>query len=183
MSGLLDALHRLEGRARVETTTATVAAPPTVAPPPKPAPAVTPSPLEVERFAPFLDALASACPPPALIAFLTVGVEGSITPLLRDHADAVARRLGRDVALLGPGVLDETTSKTSGWTALRERAAYGFLHATADFALARPTALQQVAAVVPVVELGKSSTQAVASLRRLLALQRITVLGAVVVSD
>lgn len=211
MSGLLAALQRLEGRDHGASPIAATTAPaapaerprieraPVEAPPATttPEPFVVPQPKEVaittkpatresrdaEWFGPFVDALTADCPPPALVAFLTVGVEGSITPLLRDHADAVARRLGRDVVLLGPGILDEAASATSGWNALRHRAAYGFLHASAEFALARPSALQQVSAVVPVVELKKSSTHSLQELRRVLAVHRIAVLGAVVVSD
>lgn len=191
MSGLLEALQRLEGRPTAPPKTVDVAAPviPTrIEPAPEPQrPVVTPiariaPPREVDRFAAFVDALTAACPAPALVAFLSIGVEDSITPLLRDHADAVARILGRDVVLLGPGLLDDPTSPTSCLAMLRERGAYGFLHAEADYALARPAALAQVAAVVPVVELGKTSTQAVGRLRRLLAVHRIAVLGSTVIS-
>jgi hypothetical protein len=181
MSGLLEALQRLEGR---ETPPSTPKAEPLVAPQvlAAPQPAVVERPRERDRFADFVAALTNHCPPPALIAFLTVGVEGSVTPLLRDHADAVVRNVGRDVVLLGPGLLDAATPSSSGWSSLRERAAYGFLHADADFAVARLNALMQVAAVVPVVELGRTSSRSVAQLRRVLAVHRIPVLGATVVT-
>ena len=182
MSGLLEALQRLEGRG-----VAPLAAAHNLEPTPEPQrPVVEPlvaPPREADRFGAFVDALRAACPAPALVAFLSIGVDGSITSLLRDHADAVARTLDRDVVLLGPGLLDDPDSPTSCWTSLRERGAYGFVHADAAFALARPTTLKQVAAVVPVVELGKTSTQSVTHLRRLLAVNRIPVLGATVITD
>ena len=203
MSGLLEALQRLEGRTAAPSTSGDVVAPEPISPRfefPEPQRHVEPSPLatpqveptpvapiapprEVDRYAVFVDALKVACPAPALVAFLSIGVEGSITSLLRDHADAVARSLGRDVVLLGPGLLDDPDSPTSCWAALRERGAYGFVHADAAFALARPATLKQVAAVVPVVELGKSSTRAATQLRRLLAVNRIPVLGATVIAE
>lgn len=180
MSNLLEALQRLEGRAPAPTPAASTT--PKVEPRVLPQPVVVELPRERDRFAEFVSAVTTHCPPPALIALLTIGVEGSVTPLLRDHADAVARRIGRDVVLLGPGLLDEAAPSSSGWSSLRDRAAYGFLHAEAEFALARLAALSQVAAVVPVVELGRTSTQAVAKLRRILAVHRIPILGATVVT-
>jgi hypothetical protein len=201
MSGLLAALERLEGRRRHEPPASPVVGPidapastPTLLEPPSPpepaqAPAPAPSPpAAIDEPSPgknplavFVDALSSQCPPPSLAAFLSVGVAGSITGLLREHAEAVVERIGRDVVLLGPGLLDDPKSLESQWDALRRRAAYGFLHAESEYALARLGVLGSFAAVVPVVELGTSSATAVARLRRLLAIRRIKVLGAVVV--
>jgi len=129
----------------------------------------------------FAKALTSACREPALVAFVTVGIEESVTPLLRSLAEAVAGYTHRDVLLLGPGLLDHLPAVVAQKRDLVEQRAFGFVHAASEFALARLDALSQVAAVVPVVELGRSAKPAVEQLVSSLSARGIRVLGSVVV--
>lgn len=177
MSGLRQALDRLEGRSS------------------RPALHVEPMPSVAHAEFATIDApatreprdlataLSTACPPPALIALVGIGVEDPWTAPLREAAEAVARRIGRDVVLLGPGLLDDGPTLTAQWSTLRERAAYGFLHAPAEYAAGRLDGLGRVDAVVPVIELGRTSPRAVEAFRRLLAARGIGLLGAVVLDE
>lgn len=176
MSGLLVALHRLEGCA------AEAAAP--VAPSQfGSSPAAPSESASSNKPGDLASALIAACSPPALIAAVGIGVEESFAPLLRETAEKVARRIGRDVVLLGPGLLDDGATLISQWSALRKRADYGFLHAPAEYVAGRLDGLGCVDAVVPVVELGRTSPRAVQAFRQLLADHGIGMLGAVVIGD
>lgn len=174
MSGLLEALHRLES-----------GVPPTAPSLPCPAPERSASFVRAPQAEPHdsATAIVAACPPPALIAVIGIGVDEPLAPLLRETAEAVAGRIGRDVVLLGPGLLDDVATLTTQWSALRGRAAYGFVLAPAEYAVGRLDGLRRVDAVVPVVELGRTSSRAVEAVRRLLMDRGIVVLGPLVVGE
>jgi hypothetical protein len=128
-------------------------------------------------------ALVRLLPAPALAAVVAVGVTGELLPLLRGFGEALSVRTGADVVLLGPGTLDDAAGLASQWDALRTQVGYGLVHAPAERATLRLDALRQTAGVIAVVELGRTSVQAVKTIRTLLADGGIPLLGTLVIRD
>lgn len=122
-------------------------------------------------------------PAPALAAVVAVDAMSDFPRLLRGFGEALSARTLTDVVLLGPGTLDDAAALTAQWEALRPHVGYGLVHATADRALLQSDALQQTAGVIAVVELGRTSFEAVKTLCARLAERGVPLLGTLAIRD
>lgn len=191
MSALLQALRRVEDRVplrRRETPTFAEAAAAEMVAEPEPQPElawpvaepVRPEPIVADDFA---EKLTRIVPAASVVTFLSCGPIVDFTTHLRELAGQVSERLGADVVLLGPGMLDAPDDLVEQWRSLKRHAAYAFLHASVERLEAKLAGIGRTAGVVLVVELGRTSASLLEATQRRFAERRIPLLGSVVLCD